>query len=66
MAPRDYAPFVPVSAILVQRAFFFSVVSPDAMEPNAFIYLAYLGAAFLAAGLITMEIGLIRPYSSLV
>ena len=38
---------VPLSAILMPMAFFFSVLSPEAMEPNAFIYLAYFGAASL-------------------
>src|SRR4029453_4441167 len=37
----------PIAAILIPAAFFFSVVSPAAKEPNALINLAYVGAAFL-------------------
>jgi hypothetical protein len=33
---------------------------PDATEPNGFIYLAYVGAAVLANGLLLLGIGLIR------
>lgn len=50
----------PIAAILLPLAFFLSVLSPDATEPNAFIYLAYAGAAVLAAGLLTLGIGLLR------
>ena len=51
---------VPVAAILLPLAFFLSVLSPTATEPNGMIYLAYVGAVVLAAGLITLGIGLIR------
>lgn len=51
---------IPLSAILIPAAFFFSVLSPDAREPNGFIYLAYVGAVFLAAGVLTLGIGLVR------
>jgi hypothetical protein len=51
---------IPSAAILLPAAFFLSVLSPDATEPNALIYLAYLGAVFLAAGLLTLGIGLLR------
>jgi len=51
---------VPSSAILLPAAFFFSVVKPDAAEPNGFIYLAYVGAVCLTAGLLTLGIGLVR------
>jgi tellurite resistance protein TehA-like permease len=40
--------------------FFFSVLSPDAAKPNAFIYLAYVGAVLLGAGLVTLGIGLLK------
>jgi hypothetical protein len=50
----------PAAAILLPVAFFLSVLSPNATEPNALIYLAYLGAIVLAAGLITLGVGLIR------
>jgi hypothetical protein len=51
---------VPAAAILVPAAFFLSVVSPDARSPNALIYLAYVGAALLAVGVLVLGIGLIR------
>src|SRR5215831_7527368 len=41
-------------------AFFLSVVSPDAREPNGLITLAYAGAVFLAAAVLSLGIGLIR------
>jgi hypothetical protein len=41
-------------------AFFLSVLSPKASEPNSLIYLAYAGAVVLAAGLITLGVGLLR------
>ena len=51
---------IPSAAILLPTAFFLSVTSADATEPNALIYLAYLGAAVLTAGLLTLGVGLIR------
>ncbi len=51
---------IPATAILLPAAFFLSVLSPDATEPNAMIYLAYLGAGTLAAGLLLLGVGLIR------
>lgn len=51
---------IPVAAILLPAAFFLSVLSPDATRPNAFIYLAYVGAVSLAVGLLVLGIGLIR------
>jgi hypothetical protein len=51
---------VPIAAILLPVAFFFSVLSPDATEPNALINLAYVGAVVLAVGLVTLGIGLLR------
>jgi hypothetical protein len=50
----------PIAAILLPAAFFLSVLSPDATEPNRLIYLAYLGAAVLAAGVVTLGVGLLR------
>ena len=50
----------PVAAILIPAAFFLSVVSPTATEPNGLINLAYPGAAALAAAVLTLGIGLIR------
>src|SRR5215470_4268543 len=50
----------PIAAILVPAAFFLSVLSPDATQPNDLIYLAYVGAAVLAVGLVWLGIGLVR------
>jgi hypothetical protein len=51
---------IPAAAILLPVAFFLSVLSPDATEPNALINLAYLGAVSLIAGLLTLGVGLVR------
>jgi hypothetical protein len=51
---------IPTSAIFLPAAFFFSVISPNATKPNAFIYLAYVGAVLLAIGLIALGIGLLK------
>jgi hypothetical protein len=37
-----------------------SVLSPETEEPNAMIYLAYVGAVSLAVGLLTLGVGLVR------
>lgn len=50
----------PTAAILLPAAFFLSVLSPRATEPNAMIYLAYVGAVILVAGMIVLGVGLIR------
>jgi hypothetical protein len=44
----------PTAAILLPLAYFLSVLSPTATEPNALIYLAFVGAVILAAGLIML------------
>ena len=51
---------IPIAAILVPAAFFLSVLSPDTTAPNALIYLAYVGAVVLAAGVLVLGIGLVR------
>ena len=51
---------IPLSAILLPAAFFFSVLDPQATEPNGIINLAYGGALLLAAGVLILGIGLIR------
>jgi CDP-diglyceride synthetase len=51
---------IPAAAVLLPAAFFLSVLSPEATEPNALIYLAYVGAVSLAIGLLTLGVGLIR------
>lgn len=50
----------PGAALLLPLAFFLSVLTPDATAPNALINLAYVGAILLAAGLLTLGVGLIR------
>ncbi len=45
---------------MLPAAFFLSVLSPEAAEPNALIYLAYLGAVSLTVGLLTLGVGLVR------
>jgi len=50
----------PLAAILLPVAFFLSVLSEDATEPNALINLAYLGAASLIFGMLSLGIGLLR------
>ena len=54
---------IPATAILLPVAFFLSVLSPDATQPNGAIYLAYVGALVLAIGLVTLGVGLIRSRS---
>jgi len=51
---------IPAAAILMPAAFFLSVLRPDARAPNGFIYLAYVGATLLAAGVVTLGAGLVR------
>jgi hypothetical protein len=50
----------PIAAILIPAAFFLSVASPAATQPNAVINLAYVGALFLAGGVLSLGVGLIR------
>ena len=45
---------------MLLAAFFPSVPSPEATEPNALIYLAYLGAVSLTVGLLTLGVGPVR------
>jgi hypothetical protein len=51
---------IPSSAILLPVAFFLSVLTPDATKPNDLIYLAYVGAVVLAAGVLILGVGLIK------
>jgi hypothetical protein len=51
---------IPAAAILLPAAFFLSVLSPGSTEPNAMIYLAYVGAVSLAFGVLVLGIGLVR------
>ena|SRR5437867_10533042 len=50
----------PLAAILIPAAFFLSVVSPAATQPNGLINLAYVGAVFLAGAVLSLGAGLIR------
>ena len=50
----------PIAAILIPAAFFLSVVSPTATQPNGLINLAYVGVLFLAAAVLSLGVGLIR------
>jgi hypothetical protein len=55
----------PAAAILMPLAFFLSVLSPEATEPNAMIYLAYVAGVVLAVGLLVLGVGLVqRPLTS--
>jgi hypothetical protein len=51
---------LPAAAILLPAAFFLSILSPEATEPNGLIYLAYVGGISLAVGLLVLGVGLIR------
>lgn len=51
---------IPSAAIFLPVAFFFSVLTPDATQPNGIINLAYVGAVVLAAGVLTLGVGLLR------
>jgi hypothetical protein len=59
-AKRFVRAAIPSAAILIPFAFFLSVLTPDATEPNGLIRVAYAGAVILAAGVITLGIGLLR------
>jgi uncharacterized membrane protein len=50
----------PSAAILMPAAFFLSMLSPQASAPNSLIHLAGVGALVLAAGVITLGVGLLR------
>jgi hypothetical protein len=56
----------PIAAILIPAAFFLSVASPTATQPNSLINLAYVGAVFLAAAVISLGVGLIRSARRLI
>ena len=51
---------VPFAAILIPTGFFLSMTSPTASRPNSLIALIYAGIAFLAAGVVTLGVGLLR------
>ena len=51
---------VPAAAILLPMGFFLSMTSPDATAPNGFVSLIYAGIVALAAGVLTLGVGLLR------
>jgi hypothetical protein len=51
---------IPAAALLLPIAFFLSVARPDAQRPNRLINLAFVGAVSLAAGTLTLGVGLLR------
>jgi hypothetical protein len=55
---------VPLSAILISSGFFFSVLPPTATQANEAVSLIYVGALILAAGVVTLGIGLLRTPTS--
>jgi uncharacterized membrane protein len=50
----------PIAAILIPAAFFLSVASPTAQQPNGLMNLAYIGALFLVGAVLSLGVGLIR------
>ncbi|MGH8868092.1 MAG: hypothetical protein ACRDYU_08860 [Actinomycetes bacterium] len=51
---------IPAAALLLPIAFFLSIAHPRAEHPNGLINLAYVGAASLTVGMLTLGVGLIR------
>jgi hypothetical protein len=50
---------VPIAALLIPGGFFFSVMHPNPSKPNRFIWMIFAGVAMLAAGVVTLGIGLL-------
>jgi hypothetical protein len=50
---------IPVAAIVMSGGFFASSAGKDRTKPNPFIWVLYVGALSLAAGVLTLGIGLI-------
>jgi hypothetical protein len=50
----------PAAAVLMALGFFLSVLSEEATEPNALIYLTYVAGVVLAVGLLVLAVGLLR------
>jgi len=51
---------VPLAAILISAGFFVSMPSPTASKPNAAVSIVYVGAVLIAAGVLTLGVGLLR------
>ena len=51
---------VPLAAIFISAGFFLSMASPDASGPNDAVSVIYVGAMILAAGVLTLGVGLLR------
>ncbi len=51
---------IPAAALLIPAAFFLSVVQPAVERPSRLINLAYVGTVCVAAGTLTLGIGLLR------
>jgi hypothetical protein len=50
---------IPIAAILMSAGFFASSAGRDATRPNAAIWVVWVGAAALAAGVLTLGVGLL-------
>lgn len=50
---------VPIAALLMPGGFFFASMGRDRTEPNRFIVLIPLGGGVLAAGLVSLAVGLL-------
>ena len=51
---------VPLSAILISAGFFFSVLPTTATQASGAVALIYAGAVILAAGVVTLGVGLLQ------
>ncbi|MCC8243962.1 hypothetical protein [Saccharothrix luteola] len=56
---------VPIAAILMPAGFFFSAMGADVTRANGLIVLLYAGGLSLAAGVVSLGIGLLRPADKL-
>jgi hypothetical protein len=54
------ADLISAAALLLPIAYFLSIVRPNATRPNRLVNLAYVGAATLTVGMLTLGIGLAR------
>ena len=50
---------IPIAAILMPAGFFLSMLSPSATAPSELINLVYVGAIFLATGVVLLGLGLL-------